>query len=77
MKTKPNIWAKHVIEWVKKKLENKIWDISYKFELWDLSFKNRVLSYQQIKETIPTHVRFFFSFYFNNSIITISRGSGI
>ena len=33
VKTKPNIWAKHVIEWVKKKLENKIGDMSYKFEL--------------------------------------------
>ena len=52
VKTKPNIWAKRVIEWVKKKLENKIWDMSYKFELWDLSFKNWVLSHQQTKQAL-------------------------
>ena len=52
VKTKPKIWAKHVIEWVKKKLENKICDMSYKFELWEFSFKNWVLSHQQTKKAL-------------------------
>ena len=28
VKTKLNIWAKQIVEWVKKKIENKVWNIS-------------------------------------------------
>ena len=37
VKTKSNIWAKHVIEWVKKKIRKQ--DMRYELQVWVMRFE--------------------------------------